>query len=383
MRVLLLTPFAPNLRHDHAAADTIVKLVPRLAQHVELFVFSPQHTRDSATADNLGYTMLPASAGGSAGVGARLGVKPGWLRQSWSRRTTGDVLGLVKRLRPDVVHAEYLQCAEGIASVSNSVLGIHDITESVMLQSLRTSTPMQVPYRMMELVRTRWFERAAIRRAAAVVTLSEADYAVASALNPKVILGRPGIEIDARQWKQPHRTARPRLVFAGAMWRRANALAALYLAQQVMPLVWQRIPDAELRVVGARPTPEVVDLARDRRIVVTGEVPDIRTEMLESHAVLAPTILGGGVLMKVVHAMALGCPVITSPGAAASVEGDQTTLFAAADAESLAAAVLEVVGSPALAAGRGANGRDHVAKLFRWENTVRSYLDAYTNASGR
>jgi glycosyltransferase involved in cell wall biosynthesis len=382
MRALLLSPFAPHLRHDHAAADTIVQLVPRLASKVEMFVYSPQNGPAPTAPD--GYTLLPSTATAEAGLSARLGAKPAWLRQAWPKEATREVADLIARLRPDVIHAEYLQCAEAIEGRTNTVLGIHDVTESVMRQSYLTSSLPKKPYRLAELVRTATFERNAIRNAAAVLTLSEADFAAAARLNRNVVLARPGIELSERPWRTPAADARPTLVFAGAMWRRANALIAQFLVRDVMPSVWSRYPDTQLRIVGARPPEDVVALGTGNgSVVVTGEVPDIRDEMMGSHAVLAPSIVGGGVLMKVVHAMALGCPVITSPGPAASVQGDQSVLYIAEQAEDLAAAVRSVLADPAGAADRGHLARAHVGRLFQWDATVGAYLDAYAIASGK
>jgi glycosyltransferase involved in cell wall biosynthesis len=250
-----------------------------------------------------------------------------------------------------------------------------------MRQSLVSAPLASKPYRLAELFRTRWFERGAIRRAAAVLTLSEADFAVVSRLNRNVVLARPGVELGSRQWARGPAGSPPRLVFAGAMWRRANVLIAHFLVRDVMPLVWRDFPTAQLRIVGARPPTDVIELASaDGRVVVTGEVPDIRDEMLDSHAVLAPSIVGGGVLMKVAHAMALGCPVVTSPGPAASVDGDETSLFIGSGSESLADALRRVLGSPDEAARRGHNAREHIGRLFRWDDTVDAYLSAYAMA---
>ncbi|NUT22828.1 MAG: glycosyltransferase [Hamadaea sp.] len=381
MRTLLLSPFAPHLHHDHAASDTIVQLVPRLAKHVELFVYSPQTGSAIDAPNDLDYTLLPAGPQGAAGVAARLGPKPAWLRQAWPKQATREVHDLINRLRPDVVHAEYLQCAEAIAGVPRSVLGIHDVTENVMRQSLLASSLPKKPYRLAELWRTAAFEREAIRNAAAVLTLSEADHSVASRYNRSVFLARPGIELGELEWRPAAVGPSPVLVFAGAMWRRANALIAHFLVHEVMPEVWRRHPQTQLRIVGARPPHDVIELAADPRVVVTGEVPDIRTEMLSSTAVLAPSIVGGGVLMKVVHAMALGCPVVTSSGPAASVQGDASVLFIADEAADLAAAVCQVLSDPVAAAAVGRAGRRHVGDLFRWDDTVRAYLDAYEIAS--
>jgi glycosyltransferase involved in cell wall biosynthesis len=271
-----------------------------------------------------------------------------------------------------------------VAACGNAVLGLHDITERVMRESWSASSWRQRPYRLAELLRTRRFERSAMRSAAVVTTLSEPDFAVASAYNPRTMLVRPGVELGERMWRPPGRGTAPRLVFAGAMFRRANVLAALMLGREVMPLVWRTLPAAELRVVGNRPTPSVLDLARaERRIVVTGDVPDLDGELLAADVVIAPSVLGGGILMKVLRAMALGCPVITSPGPADSVGGDATNLFVAGTPDEMVAAVHAVVESPDEAAARGRRAREHVGATFRWDDAVEAYLTAYAMASRR
>jgi glycosyltransferase involved in cell wall biosynthesis len=176
------------------------------------------------------------------------------------------------------------------------------------------------------------------------------------------------------------------------MARRANELAALMLGRTVMPLVWRTLPEAELRIVGAGPTAPVLDLAGTEipaesgahgRILVTGEVPDLDAELLAADAVVVPSVLGGGVLMKVLRAMALGCPVITTPGPAASVGGDASNLYVAATSDEIADAVSAVVASPAEAATRGRRARAHVGARFRWDDAVEAYLTAYALASRR
>jgi glycosyltransferase involved in cell wall biosynthesis len=381
-RVLLLSPFAPVAGHGHAADDTLVRLVPRLAERTELLVYSPQHQGPQRT--DLGYTPLPSTALRPPRRTDRLGLKPAWLRTAWPRAATAEALELVARIRPDVVHAEYLQSAEAVTACGNAVLGLHDITEQVMRESWSAATWRQRPYRLAELIRTRSFERSAMRRAAVVITLSEPDFAVAFAYNRHTMLVRPGVDLGDRTWRPPGRGAAPRLVFAGAMFRRANVLAALMLGRTVMPLVWHSLPAAELHIVGTGPTAPVLDLARtDGRITVTGDVPDLDAALLAADVIVAPSVLGGGVLMKVLRAMALGCPVITTPGPADSVGGDSSNLFVAATSDEIADAVCVVVASPDEAAARGRRAREHVGATFRWDDAVEAYLTAYALASRR
>ena len=141
-----------------------MQLTPRLAEQVDLFVYSPEHTR-AHEPDDLKYTLLPQR---SPRVRAT-GTVSGWNRHGCARRGHGrrprEAAELIRRIRPDVVHAEYLQSAEVVGTGPASVLGLHDITEKVMLESYRASSGLERPYRLVELVRTRRFERAAIRQA--------------------------------------------------------------------------------------------------------------------------------------------------------------------------------------------------------------------------
>jgi glycosyltransferase involved in cell wall biosynthesis len=111
------------------------------------------------------------------------------------------------------------------------------------------------------------------------------------------------------------------LVFSGKMSYHANATAALYVANEVMPLVWARRPDVRLRIAGSRPPAQVRRLAEnhDGRVEVTGYVPDMRVPLQQATVAVAPLLYGAGIQNKVLEAMACGAPVVTSSRAVAAL----------------------------------------------------------------
>jgi len=127
------------------------------------------------------------------------------------------------------------------------------------------------------------------------------------------------------------------------------------------------------------------EVAGDATLLTLGAVEpsEVPLWVNSADAVVVPSVVGGGVLMKVVHAMALGCPVVTTPGPARSVDADDSMLFEGSTPEELAAAITAAVHDPELAAARGRNARQHIDRTFRWDDTVRAYLDAYAIASNR
>src|ERR1700757_1015228 len=133
MRVLLVTPFAPFGRHEHAAADTLVPLVEELSKLHELHVFTPDvvGSRNSSGGDAARIWRSVARPSGK--LRAATGTRPYWPRHDGPPKATAELVALTRRVRPDVVHCEYLQTAEVLGAVQlPTVLRLHDVSTDVM-----------------------------------------------------------------------------------------------------------------------------------------------------------------------------------------------------------------------------------------------------------
>ena len=84
---------------------------------------------------------------------------------------------------------------------------------------------------------------------------------------------------------QLHFASRSDIVFVGGFPHLPNVDAALFIAKQVMPLVWREEPTARLVLVGYAPPEEVRALA-NAEILVTGQVPDLEPYMNEARVFL-------------------------------------------------------------------------------------------------
>lgn len=94
-----------------------------------------------------------------------------------------------------------------------------------------------------------------------------------------------------------------------------NVDAARYLVNDVMPLVWAKIPSATLLLAGADPKPSVRALA-SKRVTVSGRLDDIREAYASSQVFVAPMRLGSGLQNKLLEAMAMNLPCVTTSIAA-------------------------------------------------------------------
>ena len=104
----------------------------------------------------------------------------------------------------------------------------------------------------------------------------------------------------------------PSLVFVGHMSSPPNVDAMKYFHSQVYDTLKRRFPDLKLFVVGQNPHSAIRELAKDPSICVTGFVEDVRPYVARASVVIAPIMSGPGTKTKVLEAMAMGKPVVTT-----------------------------------------------------------------------
>ncbi len=145
-----------------------------------------------------------------------------------------------------------------------------------------------------------------------------------------------------------------------------------------MPRLRQLRPGVRLNIVGIYPPAEVLALGGPD-IVVTGPVPEIEPWLERAAVVLAPLRIGGGMRMKVLHAMAMGKAVVTTPRGAEGLEidGQHPPLVVAEDADAVATAVAALLADAEQRRRLGADAREFVLEHFSPEAHVRRLEGIY------
>jgi glycosyltransferase involved in cell wall biosynthesis len=167
-----------------------------------------------------------------------------------------------------------------------------------------------------ELDWRRWarFQPQAWRRFDLLQVFSRRDAEQVAELAPDVA---PRVRVDPfglvlPPLADPARQQAGTMLFVGAFHHPPNRDAAIWLAQEILPAVLARHPQARLRIVGSGPTPEVRGLAGPR-VEVVADAPSVLPHLEQAAVVMAPVRTGGGMRMKVLQAMAAGKAVVTTP----------------------------------------------------------------------
>jgi sugar transferase (PEP-CTERM/EpsH1 system associated) len=172
------------------------------------------------------------------------------------------------------------------------------------------------------------------------------------------------------------------VVFTGVMDYEPNVDGVCWFAAECWPALRQRFPDARCLVVGSKPVPRVQALAQLPGVQVTGRVPTTPPWFDRAAVAIAPLRLARGVQNKVLEAMSMALPVVSSPQAAQGL-GDVPpgTLTIADGAAATTAAIVDLFADPARARVVGNAAAAWVRRHWRWERMYER-LDAILRELG-
>lgn len=153
------------------------------------------------------------------------------------------------------------------------------------------------------------------------------------------------------------------LVFTGNMGYPPNVEAAQYIRDRILPLLKHR-QEISCLISGANPHPSLKSVPGFH---VGGWVGDMRDSYRSAQIFLAPMMIGTGLQNKLLEAMAMGLPCITTTlanNALMAIPGEQ--ILIADDAESFAVQIQKLLDDPDLYEKIAAAGRYFVRSHYQW-----------------
>lgn len=160
--------------------------------------------------------------------------------------------------------------------------------------------------------------------------------------------------------------------FIGRMDYYPNQQGMLAFCHDVMPMICKQRPGTKLWIVGANPSTAIRALGRLPYVTVTGSVEDVRPYVYRSAVNVAPLTIARGTQNKVLEAMAMGVPVVTSEQAAGGVDAVPNEHFlTASTSEGYRDAVLRLLDSPKDRERFACSGRARMLSHHNWENSMK------------
>ncbi|MBI3944299.1 MAG: glycosyltransferase [Armatimonadetes bacterium] len=388
MRTLIVAPSIPY-PPTWGFGIRVYELARHLARrhHVTLLACAEAgQEEDIAAMAAVGVTVHPVITAGASAVAKRRGQLASLLSPaSFQRRSAqtpavqAAIDALLARDRFDLIQVESSQMGGfDFHGHPRVLLDEHNIEYELLYRTYRAErSPARRLFNWMEYRKLRREERQCWNHAAGCILTSEREERIVRAHAP----GKPtatvpnGVDVDTfRPAGVP--VAPGRIVFTGLMRYRPNADAALYFTREILPLIHRERPDATFVVVGMGPPAEVERLAGPR-VIVTGEVPDVRPHLASAAVCVVPLRIGSGTRLKVLEGLAMGKAMVsTTLGCEGIRARDREHLLVADSPAAFARAVVRILAEPALAASLGRRGRALVEREYSWAQAAQ-HLEAF------
>lgn len=176
--------------------------------------------------------------------------------------------------------------------------------------------------------------------------------------------------VDHSFFSPGKRTMTHELIFTGNMGYPPNIDCAEYIVNKVLPIIHRTNPEIRLMLAGASPHARVKALASDK-VTVTGWVDDIRISYESAWVFLAPMQIGTGLQNKLLEAMSMRLPGITSTLCNAALGAKENEEIMIGDTpEAVAAHALRLLNDQPFRTSLADNGFWFVKRNFSWEGAT-------------
>lgn len=199
-----------------------------------------------------------------------------------------------------------------------------------------------------------------------VISQTDKDYIgkFAQRSNIKII----GNGVDTEYYKPIDYAKKNNICFVGSMQYIPNSEAATYFATKVFPIIKKEIPDAKFKIIGANPRKDLFDAVKNiAGVEITGKVDDVREFMKDCKVSVCPVKIAGGVQNKILEAMSMGIPVVTTPEGAEGIGAEENILAVAKSNEDYAQKVISLMYNSDLNNEIGCKSRKFVDENFSWK----------------
>lgn len=395
MRVLIVSPWLPHPQIAHAGGDYLYHIVASLVDRghtVHMLCYGRGEDAEQVAAlARLCASLDVVTPAYTIPAKARSFVQGGW-RRPWllGRRTHIEVRELLRErclcANIEVVHLMWTEMGRYLDAVPRgvgSVLGMLDVESQVQPREVSLFRPgigrMAAARRARCLIRAE-MRYARLADAVTVCSLADRDRLAALYGLRYIHVVPPWLDTAALSAITLDRAIPGRLTFVGALDRVANAAAARFLLAEV----WPRVRDAHmgvvLHIVGANPPAWLREqAAHDPGVVVTGWVPDLAGVWAQTDIAVCPSLVGGGLLLKVAQPMAAGRPVVTTALGNEGIAAPAGAIAVADPPEAFAAAVLRLLVDRDLWGRMAQAGRQHVLTTLDWETGMGTLEAAYAS----
>lgn len=221
------------------------------------------------------------------------------------------------------------------------------------------------------------FEKRAIEKFDKCITVSRTNVELIKPIKDDVVIVENGFD-TAPVTPFPINYESYNLLFIGGMGYFPNIDGSIFMVQDILPLIRQKMPETKLYIVGRNPVSEVMALEAADGVEIHADVPDVKPWYEKAAVTVVPLRSGGGTRLKILESMALGVPVVsTSIGCEGLDVTDMENILIADTPSEFAECVCRLLQNSELRAKLAKNARSLVENRYSWDAIAPKLMDVY------
>ncbi len=177
-----------------------------------------------------------------------------------------------------------------------------------------------------------------------------------------------GLATDTEYYRPIDCSKKNTICFVGSMQYIPNSEAVLYFGKEILPIIKKEIPDIKFKIIGANPRKELFETFNNiDEIEITGKVDDVREYMKECKVSICPVKISGGIQNKILEAMSMEIPVVTTPECAEGIGANENVLLIARNNKEYAQKVIDLIKNEKFNHEISKKSREFILENFSWK----------------
>ena len=289
----------------------------------------------------------------------------------YNKKAHKKIKSLIEKHKPDMLFGQLLRVAEYIRyEKTPKTIDYQDVFSMGMKRRKEIAPFYMKPFFNMEYKRLKRYEHNIFNDFDIKTIISAQDRNFIDHERKDEILIVPN-GVDHEYYTPQDCEKKYDIVFTGNMAYAPNVNAVEYLANHILPLVWKQLPETKLYIAGATPDPRVKKVASDK-IIISGWIDDMRDDYAQSKIFIAPMRIGTGLQNKLLEAMSMRLPCITTTLAnnPLGAEIDKEILVGNNEHE-LANHIITLLTNKEKANTLAQSGYDFVRRVYDWSEATK------------
>lgn len=290
----------------------------------------------------------------------------------FNRREKQQIIQFFDEMKIEHLYCQLIRVAEYVKDYHRipKTLDYMDALSRGMMRRLEVSPFYLKPFIRIETTRLKRYEHFIfpVFENTTIISEQDRDYIV-HADNQEIAIIPNGVD---QSFFHQIETAEKKfeLLFTGNMSYPPNVDTVEYLCQKVMPSLVKKYPHIKLVIAGANPSNKVKNL-KSKSVEVTGWVDDIRTYYASAKVFVAPLKIGSGLQNKLLEAMAMRIPCITSPLANNALKAvDEESILIGKNTTEICSHIQFLLENENEANRIAENGYQFVCRNYNWESST-------------